>query len=235
MAPTLYHVPKCISSPILQCLLELDLVNKPVEVVEKSFPELKMPEYLAMNPMGTSPAFQDGDIVMWESGAILTYLLEKYDTEHKLHPACLSTESTAEQEAVRAKFLHVQQFIIATAYPFMASLYVHTFKPLDKQDTAYVESAKQKWQNILGPILEKWLGDGPYFLGDQVSAVDFLVAKPLNNTNSMGLLTDFPSLKALFERIRSRSSFTAAYEGMPPVSDVESGEPKRSILLVPVE
>jgi glutathione S-transferase len=146
-----------------------------------------------------------------------------------------STESTAEQEAVRAKFLHVQQFIIATVYPFIASLYIHTFKPFDKQDSAYVESAKQKWQNILGPILEKWLGDRPYFLGDQVSAVDFLVAKPLNNTNSMGLLTDFPSLKALFERIRSRSSFTAAYEGMPPVSDVESGEPKRSILLVPVE
>jgi glutathione S-transferase len=178
MTPTLYHIPKTISSPIVQCLLELDLVKTQVDVVEKSFSELKVPEYLALNPMGTSPAFQDGEIIIWESGAVLTYLLERYDTEHKLHPAFLSPESTAEQIAARAKFLQLQHYIISTVYPFMASLYIHTLKPLDEQDADYVASAKEKWQTYFGPVLEKWLGRGPYFLGDQVSAVDFLTAKP---------------------------------------------------------
>jgi glutathione S-transferase len=236
MAPTLYHIPKTISSPIVQCLLELDLVNKQVEVVETSFSGLKVPEYLALNPMGTSPAFQDGEIIIWESGAVLTYLLERYDTEHKLHPAPLSSDSTAEQIAARAKFLHLQHYILSTLYPFMASLFIHTFKPLDEQDANYVESAKEKWQNYFGPVLEKWLGEGPYFLGDQVSAVDFLASKPLNNANSMGLLRDFPSLQAFFEDMRSRPSFASAYVSMPSNSnsnDTNDGEVKRGIILVP--
>jgi glutathione S-transferase len=234
MAPTLYHIPKTISSPIVQCLLELDLVNKQVEVVETSFSELKGLDYLALNPMGTSPAFQDGAIIIWESGAVLTYLLERYDTENKLHPACLSTESTAEQIANRTKFLHLQHYIISTVYPFMASLLIHTFKPLDDQDVNYVESAKEKWKNSFGPVLEKWLAEGPYFLGDQVSAVDFLAAKPLNNANSMGLLKDFPSLQAFFERMRSRPSFASAYTSMPSNSAGNNdGEVKRGMILVP--
>jgi glutathione S-transferase len=206
-----------------------------VEVVEKSFSEIKVPEYLALNPMGTSPAFQDGEIIIWESGAVLTYLLERYDTEHKLHPASVSSESTAEQISARAKFLQLQHYIISTVYPFMASLYIHTFKPLDQQDANYVESAKEKWQNYFGPVLEKWLGEGPYFLGDQVSAVDFLSAKPMNNANSMGLLKEFPSLQALFERVRSRPSFASANESMSFDSgdaNASAGEPKRELVLV---
>ena len=234
MAPTLYHIPKTISSPIVQCLLELDLVNKQVKVVERSFSELRFPEYLALNPMGTSPAFQDGEIIIWESGAVLTYLLERYDTKHKLHPACLCTESPAEQIAARTKFLHLQHYIISTVYPFMASLLIHTFKPLDEQDANYVESAKEKWQNYFGPVLEKWLGEGPYFLGDNISAVDFLAAKPLNNANSLGLLKKFSSLQAFFERLRSRPSFAGAYVSMPSNSaDSNDGEVNRSMILVP--
>jgi glutathione S-transferase len=88
--------------------------------------------------------------------------------------------------------------------------------------------------NYFGPVLENWLGEGPYFLGDQVSAVDFLAAKPLNNANSMGLLKDFPSLQALFEDMRSRPSFTSAYVIMPSNSVNNNDiDVKRSMILVP--
>jgi glutathione S-transferase len=229
MAPILYHVPKTISSPIVQCLLELDVLNNPVEVKEISFGELKSPEYLLINPMGTAPGFQDENIILWESGAVLSYLLERYDTEHKLSPSSISSNTTTEQLTSRAKYLHLKQYIIATVYPFIAALYIHTLKPENEQDAEYVQFAKQKWITLLGPILTKWLGDGPFFLGSHFSAVDFLVAKPLNNVNSMGMLTDFPALQALFENISSRPSFKAAYEGMPQQTD----EPYRSLLLVP--
>jgi glutathione S-transferase len=235
MAPTLYHIPKTCSSPLVQCLVELDLVKKHVvKVVETTFSGIKKPEYLAINPMGTAPAFQDGEIIIWESGAVLTYLLERYDTEHKFHPACLTAESTEEQIAYRAKFLHLQHYSIVTVYPFMAALYIHTFKPLEEQDAAYVASAKEKWQTCFGPVLEKWLGEGRYFLGDEVSAVDFVLAKPLNNVNSLGLLKDFPALNALFERLRSRPSFASAYEGLPSDdADANAGEHQRIMILVP--
>jgi glutathione S-transferase len=223
MTPTLYHVPKTISSPIVQTLLEIGLVGSNIQVETISFADLKNPSHLAINPMGTSPAFKDGDTILWESGAVLNYLLETYDKEAKLYAPPGSPK--------RAKYLQLQQYIIATVYPFIASLYIHTLK--EEQDKDYVENAKAKWRELLAPTLTNWLGEGPFFLGNQMSVVDFLAAKPLNNVKSMDMLEEFPSLKALFDKIQSRPSFSEAYGMvMTPVSE----QPKsRTLSLVPTD
>jgi glutathione S-transferase len=211
MSPTLYHVPKTISSPIFQALLELELTPSTVEVVTLTFADIKGEAHLAINPMGSSPAFQDGDTILWESGAVLNYLLEEYDTEYKLY--------APPRSAKRAKYLHLQQFIIATIYPFVASLYIHSLKDKSEQDESCVTSAKEKWRDLLAPILIKWLGDGPYFLGDQLSVVDLLTSKPLSNINSMGMLGETPTLKALFDDISARPSFQRAYGSTQAIPD----------------
>jgi glutathione S-transferase len=76
--PILYHVPKTISSPIVQILLDLNLAENEVHIETLSFAELKSSSHLERNPMGTSPTLVDVDlgIAIWESGAVLTYLLE---------------------------------------------------------------------------------------------------------------------------------------------------------------
>ncbi|KAK9469112.1 glutathione S-transferase [Lipomyces arxii] len=51
---------------------------------------VKGPEFLKINPNGRIPALIDhsaNDLIIWESGAIIYYLIKKYDTEHKLYPA----------------------------------------------------------------------------------------------------------------------------------------------------
>jgi glutathione S-transferase len=234
-APTLEHIPKTISSPIVQCMIELDLLEKnTITIHQISFADLKMEAHLAINPMGTAPAFHDGDIILWESGAILDFLLERYDVEHKLHPPPISESSSHEMIATRAKYLQLKQYIIATVYPFIASLFIHTLRPLEQQDLVYIASAKNKWTTLMGPILTEWVGDGPWFLGNQLSAVDILSAKPLNNVNSMGLLHEFPKLKDLFERISSRPSFARAYEQVQDESP-EAAEQTRALVFVPSE
>jgi glutathione S-transferase len=266
MPPTLYHVPRTISSPIVQILIELGVVDDPIAVKELSFPELKSSTHLVINPMGTSPAFHDTDldVTMWESGAILDYLLERYDPKNQFFPAPTTTNMNCDSSslssswgsdgqhavAVRSKYLHLKQYIVATVYPFIASLFIHSLKPENEIDHDYMNAAKEKCHTVLGPVLTKvriyytrwdsgffdsylsvsfnfssnpawkcaaplhqWLGDGPYFLGDTISAVDFLAAKPLNNAKALGLLDDFPHLDALLDRVSSRPSFKPAYEG----------------------
>jgi len=213
MAPILYHVPRMISSPIYQAMIYL---NADITVQTLTFADLKTPEHLARNPMGTSPTLVDieYDISIWESGAILSYLLEEYDPTFRLSPPQPSAVgmTTTNRKHDRAIFLHIQQYILATVYPFMASLYIHTLKSNEEQDIEYIKLSISKWRTLFAPTLIHFLGDKEYFLGnDRLTAVDFLVAKPLSNAKSMGLLNEFPPLLALFQRISSMPSFAIAY------------------------
>jgi glutathione S-transferase len=226
MPPTLYHVPKTISSPIYQALLELNVVDKPVKVETLTFAQLKSPEHLARNPMGTSPAFTDEehDIAIWESGAVLTYLLDLYDKDFALQP-----QPGKSLPSQRANFLHLQQYILATVYPFVATLYIHTLKRKEDQDQAYVENSKDKWRTLLAPTLIRFLGDAPYFMGETLSVIDLLAAKPLNNVNSMGMLSEFPTLHAVFQKVYSLPSFAKAYSAPEEAPCIEC----RSMLMIP--
>lgn len=67
----------------------------PHTVIDTAFPDLKKPDFLAINPNGRMPAIHDPNtsLTLWESGAILLYLIDKYDTEHKLSFAPDSNEA----------------------------------------------------------------------------------------------------------------------------------------------
>jgi glutathione S-transferase len=58
----------------------------PYDLKDVSFADVKKPEFLALNPNGRMPAIHDPntDLTLWESGAIIEYLVEKYDTERKV-------------------------------------------------------------------------------------------------------------------------------------------------------
>ena len=226
MVATLYHVPGTISSPIYQAMI---YIGADVNVETLSFQDLKTPQHLARNPMGTSPTLVDTehDISIWESGAVLTYLLEQYDTTFRLSP-----RPGVASPAERAKFLHLQQYILATVYPFLASLYIHTLKPVEDQDPGYVQLSISRWRWLLAPTLVKFLGQSDYFMGNQeVSAVDFLVAKPLKNAHSLGLLHEFTTLHALYTRISSMPSFAKAYDQQTASS---GGTENRGLVLTPM-
>lgn len=64
-------------------LAELDL---PHEIQPLSMEEVKQAPFLAINPNGRMPAIHDPNtnFTVWESGAIIEYLLETYDKEHRL-------------------------------------------------------------------------------------------------------------------------------------------------------
>ncbi|MFM2063057.1 MAG: hypothetical protein RLZZ507_2727 [Cyanobacteriota bacterium] len=63
---------------IIQWYLEELQVPYEFVLLDMKAGEHRQPEYLAINPIGKVPAIVDGDFVLWESGAILLYLAEKY-------------------------------------------------------------------------------------------------------------------------------------------------------------
>ncbi|KAI9934516.1 hypothetical protein ASPWEDRAFT_643090 [Aspergillus wentii DTO 134E9] len=70
----------------LKVMIVLNLLNIPYEVEEVPFSDVKKPEYTAVNPNGRIPSIHDPNtgLTLWESGAIIEYLVDKYDTDNKL-------------------------------------------------------------------------------------------------------------------------------------------------------
>lgn len=68
---------------VIMILEELEVPYN-IEAIELS--DVKKPEYLAINPNGRLPSIYDPntDITLWESGAIVEYLIERYDHTHRL-------------------------------------------------------------------------------------------------------------------------------------------------------
>ena len=73
-------------------LKELDI---PYEIMPTTVADVKKPSYLKMKPNGRLPAIQDPNtgVTLWESGAIVEYLVERYDTDHKISFAPGTKES----------------------------------------------------------------------------------------------------------------------------------------------
>ena len=67
-------------------VMVLEELSLPYETKLLEFPEMKQPTYESVNPNGRVPAIEDPNtgITVWESGAIIEYLVSKYDKSNKI-------------------------------------------------------------------------------------------------------------------------------------------------------
>lgn len=155
----------------------LSLLNLPYEAVPIKFDQIKQPEYTAINPNGRLPSIHDPNtgLTIWESGAIVEYLIERYDTEE---PRKLSfSKWSAEAEEARS-FLYLQT---TGQGPYYGQAYWFMNYHAEKIPSAierYVNEAKR-----VSGVLENWLakqketykeniGDGPWLVGNKFSYAD---------------------------------------------------------------
>lgn len=165
--------------------------------------EHKTPEYLAVHPLGRLPAMTDGDVNMFESGAILQYLLEKYG-DGRLHPLPATSAS--------ATYLQWFHFGESTLQPYLSIIARHSvILPEGERIAAAAEDAKASALECF-KMLDAHFETSDHVAGAQFSAADIMVTYPLVLSHLFGILPsdDYPHLEKYYERISARPPFQTA-------------------------
>lgn len=163
------------------------------------------------HPLGKSPVIQDGELLLAESGAIASYLLDTYDTDHVLAPP----HSDIGARAVFTQWLHYSE---GSAF---APLIMKRLLKADPeiQPPLITGFAAGEVDLQLGYIND-FLGDKPFLLGDRLRGPDFGISYILEMANRAGELGPYPGLQAYLKRMTSRPAFKRACE--------RAGEPERA-------
>jgi glutathione S-transferase len=196
----IYHAANARSCRARWLLEELGLAY---ETVELPFTDRRTPEYLAKNPNGALPTLEDGDVVLFESGAICEYLLERYGAG-RLQP---STEAPE-----RPAYLQWFHWAEATAMPPIADLVQHSFlRPEERRIAAIVPDAIERIQRCLA-IIESTLATRPYIVGDTFTAADIMLGYTVYLTQLLGQLGEgHPTVSAYLARLAERPGYQAAF------------------------
>ena len=128
-------------------------------------------EYIKINPAGKVPAIRDGDLVLTESAAIVTYLGDKFPDKKLVPPA---------GSAARAKYDQWCYFVLSELEQPLWTKGKHKFMlPRDKRVPAIIETAEWEFQKAL-MILSQGLDGHRFILGDTFSAADILIGRTLS-------------------------------------------------------
>ena len=128
-------------------------------------------EYIKINPAGKVPAIRDGDLVLTESAAIVTYLGDKFPDKKLVPPA---------GSAARAKYDQWCYFVLSELEQPLWTKGKHKFMlPRDKRVPAIIETAEWEFQKAL-MILSQGLDGTRFILGDTFSAADILIGQTLS-------------------------------------------------------
>ena len=142
-----------------------------LEIVDLTKRAQREPRYLALNPTGRTPTLVDGDLVLWESSAIMQYLGAKQETP--LWP----DDAGARADIMRWQSWQLQHWSRGTG----TFLFENAVKPamnIGEPDTKALGQAAELFHQDAA-VLDQHLAAHPYLVGDTLTLADFAVVAPL--------------------------------------------------------
>ena len=196
-----YHVSGSRSVRVIWLCEELGLPCE-VETIDFSPAFRATPAWRAKNPTGKVPVLDDDGFTIYESGAMVQYILTRYGNG-RLQP----TEGWGEG----AKFLQWCWFAEATFARPLGDIMHHTvFKPEAERIPAVVADARQRALVCLDAV-DAAVADSAYLLGDDFMAADIMMGYTLRLAKRTGVLEDaHPHASAYFARLESRPAYQRA-------------------------
>ena len=198
----LHFAPNSRAGRILWLLEELSL---PYELNKMAFhpDDLKSDEHRARHPLGRVPVLDDDDIQIWESGAIVDYILER----HKNGGLKRAVEAPEFPE-----YLQWFHYCEGMVMPPMNTIVVHTMLlPPERRDEVVLGQAKRLLSNALKPI-NKSLEGREYLIGE-FSGADIMLGHACFMSNRLGCVSDeMTNINGYIKRISERPCFKKAIE-----------------------
>jgi glutathione S-transferase len=176
----------------------LEEVGQPYEVRLVSFPAMKAPAHLALHPFGQIPTYEDGDLALFESGAIVFHIAEQ-------HAGLLPDDANARGRAIAWMFA-----ALGTVEP-----------PIVERSMAVLFERDKAWHDERLPMLDSRvrtrlnelsnrLGDAEWLDG-AFSAGDLLMVTVLRRLGGSGILEEYPNLLAYIARGEARPAYQRAF------------------------
>ncbi|KAL2675576.1 hypothetical protein Neosp_011763 [[Neocosmospora] mangrovei] len=186
--------------------LVMEELEIPYETRFVNFTDVKKEPYLSLCPNGRLPAIEDPNtgLTLWESGAIVNYLIEKYDKDHKLG----YTDFQQKHEIQQWLFFQVSG---QAPYYGQASWFMK-FHP-EKVQSAVDRYVKEIHR--VNSVLERALGDKEWLVGDKCTLADLSFVAWQRWAPSFGggdLYEKFPKVGAWMKRMEARPTVQKVYE-----------------------
>lgn len=159
------------------------------------------PEYLAMNPNGLVPTLRDGDLVVWESHAIVRYLAAAYGAG-VIWPV---------EQRERAIVDQWTDWTETAFQPAWLGLFWKFFRtPPQERDAAAIARGLEVTHKCLG-IMDARLARVPFLAGDRLTYADIVAGIAMFRLTTMGVdLPAVPNVAAWHARLNEREAFRRA-------------------------
>jgi len=176
----------------------LEEVGQPYNVRLLSFQAMKEPAHLALHPFGQIPTYEEGDLALFESGAIVLHIAER-------HAGLLPDDAHARARAIAWMFA-----ALSTVEPPILDL--ANARLVERDQSWYQQRlplVEQRLRQRLGELSARlgprdWL-DGEFTAGDLLMVAVLLRLKP------SGMLQEYPNLSAYVARGEARPAYQRAF------------------------
>jgi glutathione S-transferase len=177
----------------------LEEVGHPYDVRLVSFAAMKQPAHLALHPFGQIPTYEDGDLALFETGAIVLHVAER-------HAGLLPVEANARARAIAWMFAALNTLEPPIVELGMAMLFERDKSWYEERLPMLRDRVRIRLGELSGRLGEAdWL-DGAF------SAGDLMMVTVLRRLNKSGLLEEYPDISAYVVRGEARPAFRRAFE-----------------------
>ena len=200
-AMKIYHAPNTRAVRVVWLFEELGLPYE-LESFKLGDPSMRAPDYLKVHPMGRVPALDDGDVTIFESGAIVQYVLAKHGAGR------LVPDVDSPDFAAYLQWLHYAEGMIM---PPVNTIVVETILlPEERRNQTNVDRATKLLTRMLGAV-ESGL-EGRELLAGAFSGADIMTGHACTVARRLGAdVSDKPNVAAYIERLNARPAMQRAW------------------------